>query len=175
MIQQQVLPRDILLKELEQAFHDLVQTLDIFDEKTFNTIPFEGSWTAGQVAEHIFKSVSGIPEVIHGATTDTQRAPDEHVQSIKDTFLNFNIKMKSPEFILPSAGPHEKKEFLEGILKVSIQMKDIAAGENLARSCTSFSFPGTGHLTRWEWLWFAVCHTKRHAHQLKNIHHKLAA
>ena len=41
-----------MIAEIKQTAADLLQALEAFNEHSFNQVPFEGSWTAGQVAEH---------------------------------------------------------------------------------------------------------------------------
>jgi hypothetical protein len=167
---QQTTDRQHMLQELEQTTHDLLQTIASFDQEMFNTIPFEGSWTAGQVAEHLLKAESGIPEVLSGPVMPAARPTDEMVPVIESIFLNFEIKLVSPEFILPSAGPHNRQVMLNGFELVRTELQGLAQTTDLTQICTSFPFPEVGELTRWEWLHFAVCHSKRHTRQLKNIY-----
>ena len=42
------------IQEFEETTFDLGKVLSSFSQEEFNKIPFEGSWTAGQVAEHLF-------------------------------------------------------------------------------------------------------------------------
>jgi hypothetical protein len=172
---QQTVNKQQLLEELEQTTHDLLQTIASFDQEMLNTIPFEGSWTAGQVAEHLLKAESGIPEVLSGPVAPAARPIDEMVPVIESIFLDFNTKMKTPEFILPSAGPHDRQVLLNGFELVRTELQRLAGAEDLTKVCTSFSFPQMGELTRWEWLNFALCHSKRHTRQLKNIYKALTA
>jgi DinB superfamily len=165
---------DKLLGQLELTTRELLQTIAAFSPEQFNQIPFEGSWTAGQVAEHLLKSESGIPEVVSGATKPTERAIDEKLGAIESIFLDFEIKMKSPDFIIPGNGPHNKEEILDAFTSVRDRMINMARTMDLSLTCTSFPFPEIGELTRWEWLGFAVCHSTRHIRQLKNIYQKVS-
>ncbi len=88
----------------------LLQTISSFPEEKFNTVPFEGSWTAAQVSDHILKSVSGIQEMLYTTTKPTARQPDEKVGAIKAMFLDFTTKMKSPDFVLPRKYTHRKRK-----------------------------------------------------------------
>lgn len=99
-----------LLTELENAKTNLAQAISSIADNQFNTVPFKDSWTAGQVTEHIFKAL-GV-DVLYGKTEPTERTPDENVEETGKLFLNMEIKMKSPDFIYPSDGPHDKKEML---------------------------------------------------------------
>src|SRR2546430_516786 len=91
-----------LQEEVSDTFQDLIDTLSAFKEKQFNLVPYEGSWTPGQIAEHLIKSVSAIPDE---HTQATLRPYDEKVAPLGELFLNFTIKMSSPDFVRPGNGP----------------------------------------------------------------------
>lgn len=151
------------------AKNEFLNALDQFDQDNINTIPFEGSWTGGQVAEHILKSVSGILETINGPTTATSRNPEEHVKMLGEVFLNMEIKMKSPDFIIPSDSQKDKSFLMTSLAKTFDGIEAVAGKSNLTDTCTSFEMPTIGPLTKIEWIEFAGFHTWRHAQQLKNI------
>jgi hypothetical protein len=54
-------------KEVEDTARLFLAGLSSIRQEQINTVPFPGSWTAGQVAEHILLSASGVLEVIQGA------------------------------------------------------------------------------------------------------------
>ncbi len=139
--------------------------------KKIDKIPFEGSWTAGQLLEHVDKAVGA--DVLYGKTAKTGRVADEKVALIKSIFLNFDTKFKSPEFIEPREITHDKNILLNSLNKKFDQL--VIAAETLddTEECLDFELPGMGKLTRLEWINFQMIHTQRHLHQLKNIIDKL--
>ncbi|MRG48145.1 DinB family protein [Chitinophaga sp. SYP-B3965] len=159
--------------EIKETAATLLQTLASFNKEQLNKVPFEGSWTAGQVGEHLIKAVSA--EILYGNTTETERLPDVMVKPLRDQFLDFTIKMKSPDFILPSNGPHDKERLTNKLSKIWEDIAEAAETLDLTKTCLDFELPGAGHLTRLEWLNFMIAHTKRHTHQLNNISKALAA
>lgn len=167
--------KEQLIAELEETTKDLMATLSLFTQEEFNKIPFEGSWTAGQVAEHLFKSESNIPKVLHGNSKETKRDSFEKTGIIRTVFLDYTIKLKSPEFILPSNKPKNKEDFIKGFEGTRKELKQLIKTSDLNRTFTDFPFPQMGELTGWEWICFAVCHSKRHIRQMKIIAEKLRA
>lgn len=164
-----------LLHELDKAARALLETIAEFSQEQFNKLPFAGSWTAGQVSDHLLQSIGGIPEMMAGNTRPTtERKGDEQVMAIESIFLDFDIKMKSPDFILPSNGPHDRNELLHGFRASLDELAAKARTMDMTMTCTDFPFPGLGELTRWEWVSFAICHTIRHTRQMKNIHRHVA-
>lgn len=160
-------------KEIDDTITELIELVSSFDQAAFNLVPFEGSWTAGQLAKHLVMSNSGFIEIVNGPIRESNRAPDQMVEKIKNDFLNFSIKMKSPDFVVPPESNYEKEQLL-GSLK-DIKLKAIQAIDtlDLEKTCIAFELPVYGFLTRLEALHFILYHTQRHIQQLKNIHRKV--
>ena len=156
-----------ILQDLTQTKADLLNAISAIDEEKFNAIPFEGSWTAGQVSEHILKALGA--DLLYADTQPTDRRPDEKVTAISDLFLNFEIKMKSPDFIIPDNKPKDKNALLSELEKVFDRLIHAAETLNLNEICTVFEVPGFGSFTGLEFLWFFNVHAIRHTRQLKNI------
>ncbi len=157
------------LTTVETTLDELRRTLRSFDRNAINTIPFEGSWTAGQVMDHILKSGFGITKTLKGNAKPTERNPAEKVEQVRSIFLNFDTKMKAPDFIIPSDGPHEQQEQLAAIEKLRGRYAEIIQSSELSETCTDFELPNIGEFTRLEWIYFFAYHTQRHTHQLKKI------
>lgn len=158
-----------LQNQLTNIKQDLLNTLNLFDQETINAIPFEGSWTGGQVAEHVLKSLSGCLQNITGPVQLTKRDPAEHVKQLGEIFLNMDIKMKSPDFIIPSNEPKNKTSLIKSLGESLDGIKIVAGTEDLSATCIGFEMPVLGALTRLEWISFSLFHTQRHTQQLKNI------
>ncbi|WP_276503446.1 DinB family protein [Terrimonas pollutisoli] len=168
-MQQTGLNKKELLKQFEETEREFYNVLASFTQEQLNEVPFEGSWTAAQVADHMLKSKSGIPGLLRGPSRPTLREPDEMVEAINEAFLDFTTKLKSPDFIIPTDEPANKEELLQSLNSVRGNIKKASAAVDLSATITSFPFPGLGEFTGYEWIYFLVCHTKRHTHQLKNI------
>ena len=156
--------------EIEQSVDNFLLTLSKFDNEHLNAFPFPGSWTAGQVADHIRKATDGLPDQ-HTKAPD--RDPELYVETLQSLFLDFNAKYESPEFIIPDNGPFEKDRLIKQLEGIRNKNSAIAREKDLALLCLDFEMPGLGALTRYEWLKFIVVHTQRHAYQLRNIAEKI--
>jgi hypothetical protein len=164
-----------ILSEVKQTGIELIETIAAFTEEELNQVPFAGSWTAGQVAEHLLKSESGLPLILRGSSRPTEGSPDENVEEIRNIFLDFSTKMHSPEIILPAAGPKNKEKLISALEAKRRLILELTSTTDLTRTFTTYPFPGMGMLTGREWLCFLVCHTKRHIHQMKNIYSMVRA
>ncbi|MFD2146915.1 DinB family protein [Mucilaginibacter antarcticus] len=161
-----------LVAELEEAKSGILKAVAAISRDKFNTVPFKDSWTAGQVSDHLLQSL-GV-DVLYGTTETTDRAPDQNVAPLASAFLDFTIKMKSPDFILPGDGPHDQQAFLTDFDNTFNKLITAAKTLDLSQTCLDFKMPVMGALTRLEFLWFYVFHTKRHTNQLQNIAKALA-
>lgn len=170
MIQKEIRNNEIM-EELTPTYEELTRVISSYSEEQFNTIPFEGSWTAGQVTEHLLKS--DISSLINGRTRKTERDPAENIDKIKESLLNFNIKMKNPDFNTPTQHSHDKKKMLSSLKNAGERVKKAVDTLDLSETCVDFEMPGTGYITRLEWICFSIYHTQRHTHQLKKIFKKL--
>lgn len=157
-----------LLQEIRHTFERLYSALRAFNEDTIDRIPFPGSWTAGQVAEHLIKGLSGIGRM--GAkTTKTDRPADQKIPEIKKVFLDYSMKMTSPEFILPTADTHDLHEQLAAFKHIEEQHLGMAEDADLSLESLVFELPGFGAFTLYEWISFNLIHAQRHTRQLHKI------
>lgn len=158
-----------ILAELQETTHDLLDTISKFTQEEFNRVPFEGSWTPGQVADHIAKAEAGMPAIWQGRTQPTERAADEKVPILEKIFLDFSSKLKSPDFILPSNEPLDKQTLYNSIKNTRAKIEELAATIDLSLTYLDFSFPTLGTLTGIEGAAFIITHSKRHIRQLQNM------
>jgi hypothetical protein len=156
-------------KSIVETFKELNDKLNSFSESELNIIPFEGSWTAGQVVKHLILSSAGFLEMCAGKTEKTTREPDEKIKDIEALFLNFDIKMESPEFILPANTEYSKNSLALSLLKNEKELLDITDRYDLSLTILDFELPGFGKFTILEWIGFVLTHIKRHLSQLQSI------
>jgi hypothetical protein len=155
--------------EIKETCSALLQILDAFSDQEFNTVPPCGGWTPGQVAEHLLLS-AGVVEVISGRTVAATRPPDEKVAGIAAIFLDFTTKLSSPDFIIPAEGHYDKQEIMNRLRVVWTKLAAAVKLLDLSVVCLDFEFPGSGTLTRLEWIKFYIFHTRRHIAQLHRIY-----
>jgi len=162
-----------ILRDSENTNAELLQLFSSFKQEQINVVPFEGSWTAAQLAEHLLKSDLLILKTLNGPVKQTDRQPDEKVKIIKELFLDFNTKMKSPDFNTPSNTVHVQEKLLNSLSEKKEEITEVIKTKNLSETCVSFALPELGEFTKSEWIYFDIYHSQRHIHQLKNIFQKL--
>ena len=162
--------KQLILNDFEKTFSSLEDSIALYEAKSFNQIPFEGSWTPGQVVQHIILASSNFPHILAGEIKETDRPIDQLVATLKSIFLNYQTKMKSPDFILPELKDYDREAFLTKVQQIKQDISQTIASLPLDKTCLGFQFPTLGHLTRLEAVYFVIYHTQRHVHQLQEIH-----
>jgi hypothetical protein len=158
--------KEDVLVSLEKTTSDLFQLLDRFDQQNINRIPFEDSWTAAQLADHITRSNLSITKALLLSGVAINRDKGARIKELKEIFLDFKTKMKSPEFIQPTKNSYEKITVLN-YLKQSFQ-KMLEVGRRTDMS-VMINHPAFGDITKFEILHFVLYHTQRHIYQLEKI------
>jgi len=155
---------------LDQTSSGLLQVLDKFSPRSINSIPFEGSWTAAQVADHITKSNTSIAKALNLNGTLINRDPGERIKELKAVFLNFDTKFKSPDFILPRQEIYEKGTVIVHLKQSTENIREVSNRVDLSEM---INHPAFGDISKYEILHFVLYHTQRHTHQLENIYRHL--
>lgn len=155
--------------QLETALNDTLNLLSTFNEKEMNTVPYQDSWTAAQVCRHLFKAEEGMDQLFYAPGKLAERQPDQRAGQFKEIFLNFDTKMKSPDFILPETKEYKKEELTEPLKEANKKLLEAARNVNLSEEA---SLPDEHPLqgsTKLELIYFITYHTMRHNHQLRKI------
>ncbi len=159
-------------KEIQTVFDAVIATLGAVAESSVDEVPFEGSWTIGQVAEHIIICSRGIPDSKY---QHAERAYDEQVAELRNLFSDRSQKSKAAPEVYPKETSHSLPELIAQLRRNKEKLLQIANGKNLTALCLDMAFPFMGYLTRYEWLIFVCVHTQRHLHQITDIQGHLEA
>jgi len=155
-----------LISGINSVYDSFISVLGQFSDDEINIVPFEGSWTPGQVTTHIINATGGIPDK---NTSSAIRSYDEKVKPIESIFMNFDKKLKSPDFVLPGDGPFVKSELIHQLQTLKARHIEKILNTDPTALCLDFEFPFIGTMTRYEWFKFIIAHSKRHLFQLNNI------
>ncbi|MBF4516662.1 DinB family protein [Flavobacterium sp. ANB] len=158
-------------KNIVETFKKLNESVSSFSQEEFNIAPYKGSWTAGQTVEHIIKACSGYPKLFAGNKKNTIRKPDDNIKELEGIFLNFNIKMDSPDFLKPEIIDYNKNSQTLALLKIESELLNSCETYDLTLTCLDFQLPHFEQFTIYEWISFALFHAQRHTKQLNAILH----
>jgi hypothetical protein len=147
---------------------ELISLLEPLDEDRMNRVPFPGSWTAGQLGEHLLKSYRAV-DLAKVQAAPVRRPGGEKSPQIDAVFLDFTTKYQPPEFIVPSPGRISGPDLVDGLRQAAEAIAAFVRGNDLSFTCPEFSVIGFGELTAQEWIHFLTAHSKRHVRQLRRI------
>lgn len=157
----------IMPRGFTEVNQSLLRLVESFSEKGLNTIPFEGSWTAAQVTDHITRSNKSITQALSLEGKPAGREPDERTPELAKIFLDYRTKLKAPDFILPSQDIYQKVILVTAWESSVAQLKEAALNALFGDAIEHQAF---GKITKLELLYFVVYHTQRHIHQLQHIY-----
>lgn len=158
-----------IINQLKAALDETVQLLSSLNKSELNAVPFKGSWTAAQVAQHLLKAETGIEKLLLTKTEPVTRRPDEKVEETKKIFLDYTAKYESPDFIIPEEKEYNHAELVD-VLKENIdKIVEAARSANLNEIAPlPEGHPFKGY-TKLEMVHFLTYHTMRHNQQIKNM------
>lgn len=163
-----IIDKDTELK-LNTSLNEFQESFSSTNEKYVNTVPPQGGWTAAQLARHVIKANSGFLKLLNGPFKETKRKHDEFAESIKISFLDFNTKLKSPDYVIPEIIDYNKEDLSKSLEEVNRGLIQSVKFLDMTKTCIGSELPVLGYLTRVEAVYFITYHTQRHTHQLKNI------
>jgi len=152
-----------LLNDTTAKFFQLVAS---FGKEEINAKPQAGSWSAAQVAEHVMLSNRDVTIQLLKAGKTCDREPDAGIEKIRSIFLNFDKKLNSPDFILPTKEMYDRQQLISALKRSIFELINAAHQKDLFEIIHHAIF---GEITRFETLYFVVYHTQRHIHQLRKI------
>ncbi|MES2431295.1 MAG: DinB family protein [Bacteroidota bacterium] len=162
----EVLTKDELFVSIDDTFTQLAQLLSSLDENGINKIPYQGSWTPGQLIRHVTKSTNGMAQAMLASPKLAERDVTQNVHQLKKTFLDFSKKINSPEFIIPEDEIYNKENSLKELNQSFEKLKENANKADLNNLVEGLPF---GPTTKFELLHFVLFHTERHLHQMRRI------
>ena len=163
-----------IIELLNKNNNDLINIISSFSEDELNTAASLGEWSAGEIAGHIIKFTSGFIQLMNGPLKKEKRRPDEKVDMIKNDFLNYKVKMRSPQFVEPDKQEYKKDEVLKSLKKIYKRLVQAADSieltpdeNNESKILAAFELPVYGYMTKLEAICFVIYHTQRHIRQIK--------
>jgi len=168
-MQKTTIMKEEILSEFDEVYREFLELIASFTDESFNAASNGDGWTAGQVAEHIRKSDESLLKSLTGPMRPSTREPGQYVQDIRDTFLNFTIKMESPRLIVPEKKVYDRQEAVQGLTNAARQIREVIENDDLSATCQYVEIKELGAPTRLELIHFVIVHTRRHAHQMMKI------
>jgi hypothetical protein len=155
-----------ILVAISEAISGMSEMMSRLDKSEVNSVPYKGSWTAGMLFRHVSKSLNAMSGAMRKEGRPVERDAGEKIPVLRETFLDFSTKLKSPDFIVPEDGPYEKKAISDELNNSLMQFKESSVDANLSDLVEGLPL---GDITKLEILHFVLYHTQRHKFQMKRI------
>ncbi|NOT93889.1 DinB family protein [Ferruginibacter sp.] len=155
--------KELLKQKIETVFANFKSA--IYQHTDINGKRADGGWSVGEIADHIIKGTGAQ----FGQTKKTERPYDQNADSIKNLFLNFQLKFPAAPILQPEAKEYSASELfivLEGNKDNLISMIE---QEDLTETCIDITLPVWGTLTKYEWLVLIENHIIRHTKQVTDF------
>ncbi len=157
-------------KDVIEAVEDAVLTLlaiaSSLDNRELNRIPYNNSWSAGQLLRHVSKSMNAMAMAMDMKGKEAERNPAERIPEMKKIFQDYSHKMKSPAMVVPESGPYEKELIMAKLSRSLHRVQE--SGRKAVLNEMADNLP-VGPVTKLEVLYFILYHTERHVYQMKKI------
>jgi len=153
----------LLEQKIERAFVDFKTAIQ--QHTDINKKRADGGWSVGEIADHIVKGT----QVDLSITQKKVRPYDQHAASIKDLFLNSQLKFPTAPILQP-----ELKHYSIGELFALLDVNKGAVlsmieKDDLTETCSVIELPVWGTLTKYEWLVLFENHIIRHTKQINDF------
>lgn len=154
-----------LKQQLQEVFENFISGLSPLTSHIINKQPLQGTWTIGQLAQHVVLATSGLGDE---KTKPADRPYNQFESSIRETFLG-KEKFQAPEFIDPEKKNYALQDLIAALRSNRNELLKGTEEKELTALCLDIELPGWGYLTRYEWLKLIIYHVQRHTEQLKKL------
>lgn len=155
--------------DLKESTNQLLNSLSDFPDELFTSKVQEDKWSVGQIADHLKKVETSVLNLFTGSTRPADRAPDIKIADLKKRFLDYSTKMKAYGPIIPEQNPPKKQDALAYLQDIRQRLTGMVEIEDLTELLTGFEHPVFGYMTRLEWIYFVVYHSRRHIAQIRDL------
>jgi hypothetical protein len=156
-----------LIREIDDTISQFIDMISMLDNGQINEIPYENSWTAGQLFNHIQKSTAGVVKAMKTDGKPTDKDSRDKITELKNIFLDVSNKFQSPHEIVPDAGPFEKQKTVDDLKQCFKDLEFYSRNTNLNEEMDGGPL---GPITKYELLHFVLYHSQRHLRQMKRIY-----
>lgn len=148
---------------------ELLSMLGAINQESFNTPSAGGGWSAGDIAEHLWKIDVMVGRTLASIDTHVDRDPGETIAKFTTRLRDRNNKLEAPEAIVPSKEPKNKEEIIQKIRVARKAIADAIQSKDMSLVNNNVSHRFYGVMTGFEWVMFVITHTERHMIQVSEL------
>jgi len=158
--------RQQLIDRINDTLSEYIERISALNDEQINKIPYENSWTAGQLCNHVLKSTAGIGAAMKTAGKPMRKNSADKIAELQSIFLDVSNKFQSPKEIVPDNGPFPKQQTIDSLTAC---FKDLEVHSSKTNLDEEIDGGPLGAITKYELLHFVLYHSQRHLRQLKKI------
>lgn len=155
--------KELIKKKLDAAFEDFKAAISSHTD--INKKRADGGWSVGEIGNHIIKST----QVELNPTKNSDRPYDQHATSIRDLFLNFQLKFPAMPQLQPETKVYSVGELFSDLDRNKENIFNMIDKDDLSEICVDNQLPVWGTLTKYEWLVLFENHIIRHTKQVTDF------
>ena len=164
-----VMNKERVKDDLVESTKSLMNILSSVSQEKFNKKPEEGGWTVGMTVEHLIKVEYGTLKLFSGPVEKSGRNPKQKIEKIQERLLDFDTAMTAYGPIIPDEKPKDKSKALGKIQDIRQKLTGLIEIVDLEEMVTGFEHPLFGYLTRVEWIYFNIYHSRRHINKIERV------
>ncbi len=158
-----MIDKEFLIENYQRLQENFAEVIRTIQDEFINKVPDGGGWTPAQVVKHI--CAANNANLLTEDGREANRDVGLKIPELEKTFMNFSLKMKSPDFLVPDSDPLDKDQCITKI-RETFQLLAEALSSAKLDEITDSLFES---LTKWEIANFFIFHSKRHLFQLSNL------
>lgn len=161
-------PINEIISDIDLSTQSLIECTERVPENIFNSKPSENSWSPGDILEHLMIIEGYVNSLYTGETKKCVRNPLLQIEKIEKTFMDFQKKYSAQGPVIPSKNEKIKQTILTQITKSRTAFVEAVKLHDLTEICLGYEHFFFGQMTRVEWIYFNIYHSKRHIRQIEN-------
>lgn len=155
--------KELLKQKIETVFTNFKAAIN--QHSDINKKRADGGWSVGEIAGHIIKGTGAQ----FGKTIKTERPYDQNADSIKNLFLNFELKFPAAPILQPESKQYSTDELFVVLDGNKADILRMIEQDDLTETCIDIQLPVWGALTKYEWLVLIENHLIRHTKQVTDF------
>ena len=156
--------RTLLKDGIVKAFFNFKNAIKAYEN--INVKYSADHWSVGEIAEHILLGA----KVDFNNVQKPERPFDQHVNSIKDFFLDYSEKHGTMPILQPEAKEYSKDDILLRLDRFERDLLNAIVTDDLTVECIDDNLlTGWGYLTKYEWIHLHEYHITRHTNQINQL------
>lgn len=146
---------------------EVTVALSAFSHEAFNTAPHHGSWTPGQIAEHLLIFERRALSILSSPAAPLDRDSEEKTAAIRLRLENRGQVIEAPSFLLPSDAAKDRDDIVAELKTARDGLVAFIETHDIRVLYPEMPHRLFGVLSGYEWMHLIMLHAKRHIMQLE--------